>query len=489
MALQKIVLWKELTATVAIIMLLSIVTYFFNKPLSVILMLAALGLISRIPAGLSTYLNPLEMVDFFGVSIALAYGPLYGAVFSFAVFMFSRLFFPNEWPMYTIKWSLTIAMGAVVFYYLFPIVGSISTLFTVMIIWNSLSYTFILTPLLERDAFMLELYYDVMLSPITIFHRLIISIIGGEFLHELLISGSSKISYLYIFGIIFILALWFGKDLFMRINEAVNKSKVFASERKSALKALVEKTGFDMGEATGIIASVIVLSLALTAGQWGEETFSAAEGIKNLIIAIPVVALSFIAHEKAHKWGAQQQGTYAKFKPVWPMVAFSAVIGIISGGWVVITAVGTWVLTSLKRIGFKYPFVGAPAQAKIALMGPMVSLLLAIFAKVFMGIFGESRLLQDLFTFNLWMVFFNMIPLVVPQTQETGAKGVFPSFDGAFVFAGNPVYYAGFMGFAIVTVLCLLFLPVWVSAIVGVIAGILAWTAMQREGMVEILKR
>ena len=259
--------------------------------------------------------------------------------------------------------------------------------------------------------------------------------------------------------------------------------------------ATIKQAWFAKEETISIAMSALALSLALTGGQWGEDTFSASEGLKNIFIAFPVVLFSFVAHEFAHKLAARRNGVHAVFKPAWPMVAFSAVIGIISGGWVVITAVGTWVLTSLKRIGFKYPFVGAPAQAKIALMGPMVSLLLAIFAKVFIGIFGESRLLQDLFTFNLWMVFFNMIPFlnfaqrVAPGMRETSAKQIFPSFDGEFVFAGNPVYYVSFMGFAIVAVLCLLFLPVWVSAIVGVIAGILAWTAMQREGMVEILKR
>ena len=476
MAFQKVVLWKPLMITVAAIIALSIFTYFFNKSLSVILILAALGIISRIPAGLSTYLNPLEMVDFFGVSIALAYGPIQGAIFSFVVFLFSRLFFPNEWPMYTIKWALTIAMGAVVFYYLFPLIGNISTLFTLMILWNSLSYTFILTPLLEREALLIEMYYDIMLSPIAILHRMIISLVGGEFLHQVLLSGSSKIIYLYIFAAVFAAVLWFGKDILKKINETVNKSGVFDPDRKKALENLVSKTGFDLGEAKGIIASTIVLALALTAGQWGGATFSIKEGLKNLAIAMPVVMLSFVAHEKAHKWGAQRFGTYAKFKPAWPMMAFTAVIGIISSGWVVITVVGNSVLTSLKRVGFKFPFISPESQARITLLGPAISLALVILSKVFMGIFGETRLLQDMFTFNLWMTFFNMIPFVMPFEKSEGLEqAIFPPFDGAYVLGGAPQLFVGFLAFAIITVLGLLLLPIWAAIILGGIAGVVGW--------------
>ncbi len=234
--------------------------------------------------------------------------------------------------------------------------------------------------------------------------------------------------------------------------------------------------GFNFGEAKGIIAATIALSLALTANQWGGETFSAAEGIKNLFIAIPVVALSFIAHEKAHKFGAQLYGTYAKFKPSWLMVALSAAIGIISAGSVIITAVGTSVPASLKRTGFKYPFIGAPMQAKIALFGPMVSLLLAILAKVLMGFFGEGRLLQDLFTFNLWMTFFNMIPLVVPFQKGVGVeKTIFPPFDGAFVLGGSPLFYFGFVAFAVVVVATLVFLPLLAALVISGIAAAVAW--------------
>ncbi len=488
MTAKRDVRWGPLIATSTAIIAISALLYSYNQKLSIILLLAAIGLWSRVPAGLSTYLNPLEMISFFGIVIALSYGPLYGFLFCIIVFPFSWLFMEGEWPYYPLKWSITIALGAVIAYYLFPIIGSISTLVTLMIIWESFSYTFFLTPLIESDAFMLELYYDIMLMPITILHRLIISVIGGEFLHQLLLSGSSKIIYLYLFAGAFAFLLWFAKDIVKVIGEHLNKSKVFDPNRKVAISNLIKKTGFDLDEAKGIFVAVLVLALSLTAGQWGAAKFNALEGLKNLATAIPVVALSFIAHEKAHKWGAQFYGTYAKFKPAWPMMAFSAIIGVITAGGAVITAVGNSVVTSVKRIGFKYPLIGPHTQAKIVLFGPLVSLLLAIFAKSMMGIFGPSLLLKDLFTFNLWMTFFNLIPLTIPYRYEMGSVNLIPSFDGAYILGGNPILYVGFLGFAAVTALAMLFLPFWVAIIFGFIAGSAGWVWMHSEDIANLPK-
>ncbi len=484
----KEVLWKPLIITTAALTALSLILYSFDKKLSVLVLLAVLGIWSRVPAGLSTYLNPLEMISFFGIVIAISYGPLYGALFCLIVFPVSRLFIAGEWPLYVLKWTLTIALGAMIAYYLYPVFGSISTLVTSMIIWETFSYTFLFTILIERDAFMLELYYNIILLPIIILHRLIISFVGGEYLHELLLSGSSKIVYLYIFTAVFMVVLWFAKDLMKHINGIVNKTKVFDANRKIALENLVKKTGFDMGEAKGILIGVLVLALALTAGQWGTAKFSAFEGLKNLAIAIPAVALSFILHEKAHKWGAQFYGTYAKFRPAWPMMAFSAIIGIITSGAAVITAIGNSVVTSVKRVGFKYPFIGPHTQAKIVLFGPLISLLLAIFAKVMMGIFGDTLLLKDLFVFNLWMTFFNLIPLTIPYRGEMGSLDLIPPFDGAYILGGNPILYVGFLAFAAVTALTLVFLPFWVAIIFGIIAGGAGWVWMHSKEIANLPK-
>ncbi len=482
MAQIRVVLWKPLILTVAALVGLSIFTYFFNTKLSIILVLAALGIISRIPAGYSTYLNPLEMIDFFGVSIALAYGPIIGSIFSLTTFLFSRLFLPGEWPMYTIKWALTIAMGAPIFYFLFPLVGNISTLFTMMIIWNMISYTWILTPLLEREALMTEMYYDIALAPMAILHRIIISAIGGEFLHELLISGSTKIVYVYIFAIVFATILWFGKAILKKFNDYINRTKVFDVDRKAAIEAVVEKTGFDFGEARALIVAVIALAIALSAGQWGAgDVFDAGEGIKNLFIAIPVVALSLFAHEKAHKWAAQRYGAYAKFEPSWPAMAFSAVIGIISGGWAIMTAVGSSLVKQFKRIGFKFVWFGPTYQAKMVVLGPFISLMLVVFAKVMMGYFGETTLLKDLFRFNLWMTFFNMIPLVVPYEKGGIEKPIFPGFDGAYVLGGNPKLYVGFLAFAIAVVAGIYFLHWWVALGLGFLIGFIIWVLAHAE--------
>ena len=479
---MRVVLWKPLILTVVALVGLSIFTYFFNTKLSIILVLAALGIISRIPAGYSTYLNPLEMIDFFGVSIALAYGPIIGSIFSLVTFLASRLFLPGEWPMYTIKWALTIAMGAPIFYFLFPLVGDIGTLFTLMIIWNTISYTWILTPLLEREALMTEIYYDIALMPMAILHRIIISAIGGEFLHQLLLSGSTKIVYIYIFAAVFATVLWFGKSILKRFNDYVNRTKLFDVDRESAIKAVVEKTGFDFGEARGLIVAALVLAVALSAGQWGQgHIFDAREGIKNLFIAIPVVALSLFAHEKAHKWAAQRYGGYAKFEPAWPAMAFSVVVGIISGGWAIMTAVGSSLVRQFKRLGFKLVWFGPTSQAKMVLLGPFVSLMLVVFAKVMMGYFGETTLLKDLFRFNLWMTFFNMVPLVVPYEKGTIEKPIFPGFDGAYVLGGNPMLYFGFLAFAIFVVAGIYFLPWWVALGLGFIIGFIIWTIAHTE--------
>ena len=242
------------------------------------------------------------------------------------------------------------------------------------------------------------------------------------------------------------------------------------------LRTALSKIGIDKGELKGIVLAIIVLSIALTAGQWGDKTFSAADGIKNIFIAIPVVALSFMAHEWGHKLVAIRYGVRTFFKPAWPMMAFSAVIGIISGGWAVITAIGNPILTNIKRLGFKSPEIGPKTLANIIIAGPLVSLFLVLLSKVLIGAYGETTMLKDLYFFNLWMLFFSIIPLVIPSQKGSGMeKTIFPPFDGAYILGGSPTLYFAFAGFAIGTVAALAFLPLWLAILIGSALGIVLW--------------
>ncbi|MBI2040920.1 MAG: hypothetical protein HYT16_02340 [DPANN group archaeon] len=249
---------------------------------------------------------------------------------------------------------------------------------------------------------------------------------------------------------------------------------------------------FDKDEAVAIAISSLVLSIALTAGQWGAARFSAAEGLKNIAIAIPAILISLLVHEFAHKISAARYGSATKFSVSWLMLAIAGIVGVLTSGAVIFAAVGASMAVKLKRIGFKYPFVGPHTQAKIALFGPLASLLLAIAAKILLGVFGDVRFLQDLFIFNLWMVFFhlvpfNILPFLAALLKKSTEKAVQP-FDGAFILGGNPILYVGFLAFAAVTALTLVFLPFWVALIFGLIAGGAGWVWMHSEDITKLPK-
>jgi len=119
---EEIILWKPLKVVSLIIYILVILLIPISQFWSVIILFALIALWSRVPCLVSMFTKDLDVVDFFTVMLAIHVGGLFGGIFGFIVMMFSRLFGPNEWFLYTLKDAISIMVSgflAPLFYNLF----------------------------------------------------------------------------------------------------------------------------------------------------------------------------------------------------------------------------------------------------------------------------------------------------------------------------------------------------------------------------------
>jgi len=106
--MNKFLLWKPLKVTSLIMYILVILLVPISEFWSVIILFALICLWSRVPCLLSMFTKDLDVIDFFTVMLAIHVGGIFGGVFGAAIMMFSRIFGPNEWFLYTLKDSISI---------------------------------------------------------------------------------------------------------------------------------------------------------------------------------------------------------------------------------------------------------------------------------------------------------------------------------------------------------------------------------------------
>ncbi|MBW3003485.1 hypothetical protein KY337_02895 [Candidatus Woesearchaeota archaeon] len=105
---NNIILWKPLKwvsgAIYAIVVLLAPLSSFW----SVIFLFGLISLWSRVPCLVSKFTKDLDVIDFFVVMLGIHVGGTFGGIFGATTMMFSRIFGPREWFLYTVKDSISI---------------------------------------------------------------------------------------------------------------------------------------------------------------------------------------------------------------------------------------------------------------------------------------------------------------------------------------------------------------------------------------------
>ncbi|MBW2971621.1 hypothetical protein KY359_01165 [Candidatus Woesearchaeota archaeon] len=154
--INQFVLWKPVKITSVIIYIVILLVFPFSQFWATIILFGLICFWSRIPCLISMFTKDLEVIDFFTVALALHIGGVFAGMFAATIMLFSRLFGPNEWYMYTIKDAISLFVCGVLTPLIFLFWGNqLYTLYTFTIIRYTLFI--ILTIILEPQYLMLEL--------------------------------------------------------------------------------------------------------------------------------------------------------------------------------------------------------------------------------------------------------------------------------------------------------------------------------------------
>ncbi len=103
------------------------------------------------------FTKDLDVVDFFVVMLAINVGGVFGGVFGLIIMLFSRIFGPNEWILYTIKDAVSICIGGMLtpwFYSIFENNALYTSYAFTVFRWT---LYIILTVIFEFEAMSLEI--------------------------------------------------------------------------------------------------------------------------------------------------------------------------------------------------------------------------------------------------------------------------------------------------------------------------------------------
>lgn len=226
---------------------------------------------------------------------------------------------------------------------------------------------------------------------------------------------------------------------------------------------------FHKKEVVPLVVSIVAMGLALGFDDGG-DVFALLPWLGNFISVTLVVGISFLLHQVAHKilarrsgfdteyqlWGVQHFslkhvlfGKTPKQKAfprkvrflgkeytldVFPLgVVLSLFVTILSQGKLFFLALGHYklMLSKPSRFGRKFVEVTHFDEAKIALAGPMVHIVLLALAKLF----NTHGTLDTFMLANAAMAIFYMLPL--------------PHLDGSKVYFGSPYLYVASLAFMV----------------------------------------
>ena len=147
--------------------------------------------------------------------------------------------------------------------------------------------------------------------------------------------------------------------------------------------------------------------------------------INMFILSLLTVGISFLLHELAHKVVAQRYNMWAEFRMSASMLMFAVGIAYLSG----------WLFAAPGAVQIYGNYATKEQIGRISAAGPLMNIVLAL---AFMPLIGMNGSLAGVgigeigsfgVLINLWLAFFNMLPLSV--------------LDGRKVFAWSKTAFAG----------------------------------------------
>jgi len=204
------------------------------------------------------------------------------------------------------------------------------------------------------------------------------------------------------------------------------------------LDAVRRHLSFSRQEWVGLIVTTLVFAVIASFTQWGGTAFDAAEGVRNLAIAIIICGTGVFIHHLGQKLAAIRMGLTAEIKVWWYGLLGGLLITLISNGAAqVYVASGVFIHhLPIQRLGrFRY-HAGVWEWAKVALWGPLACVLFAGFIKsIQLWLMPFNQVLVDqVFTFNMLYAAYCLLP--------------FPPLEGSRIFyASRSLYVFAFATF------------------------------------------
>lgn len=195
------------------------------------------------------------------------------------------------------------------------------------------------------------------------------------------------------------------------------------------------KTNFRFSgqEVKAILITVLASAFILTFRSWGAATFDFNAGLKNLFNAFLIVALCLVVKVSVQKIYSLHIGYKFEYRLWFYGIIAAVLITFLSNGYLPLLALGGFVIEMMPghrlgyfRYGINYYSIGV-----IALMGPLSSIALALFFRMFS--FLNNPLIDVAIRFNVFIAFFSMLP--------------FPPLDGGkILYAARPLYVFSLAG-------------------------------------------
>ncbi len=154
--IEEFVLWKPLKVVSFIMYALVVMLIPISQFWSVIMLFALICLWSRIPCLISMFTKDLDVIDFFVVMLAIHHSGIFAGIFGFSIMMFSRIFGPREWFLYTFKDAVSMMICGFMTPLFYATSGSALISLYAFTILRWTIYMF-LTTILEPEAISLEI--------------------------------------------------------------------------------------------------------------------------------------------------------------------------------------------------------------------------------------------------------------------------------------------------------------------------------------------
>jgi hypothetical protein len=252
---------------------------------------------------------------------------------------------------------------------------------------------------------------------------------------------------------------------------------------------------FSKSEIRALIIGIFVISLAIGFDD-KSAVFAWSHWLQNFLAVLLMVTFSFVVHQLAHKIVARMNGFEAEFS-LWGVQSFrlstkalmgrtinkpfpkvirifgheftinafpigviiSLLVTLVSNGKIFFLAIGQYKLLIKKaaRIGRKYVEVQNLEEAKIALAGPMVSIVLMVIGKLLnnYGTFDTFILV------NAGLAIFHMLPL--------------PNLAGIKILFGSRILYITSLIFIIMMIVLAYTVSIIPMLIISAVAAVIAF--------------